>query len=241
MSLPFGESRTYEKIRSYIASQDATRIEDYLEDVPSEVQTLIDRQCNRKLQSLSLKGKSDHLVKTVYDLENDWKLRSLAEMMDIIGDIPRNAIGTELRYNIENQELSNTHVDNLVEDILKLPNFELVNSDESNNENESQLLREYSNIKSDVIKKCQALRYTQEKLSLLDLRLEPVNNLKAVIQANGTGTSSGNESLSEYFSNYKTELDETLKELSHTLEDALKRADDDPELANILFQELNLI
>lgn len=233
------ESQMYERIRAFIGSQETSTVDTYLDDsVPMEVRALVSKQCKRKLQSMSLKGRTDHIVKTVYDLENEWKLRSLAEMMDVIGDIPRNAIGSELRYTIETSQLNNTPIDNLINDILKLPSFELANEDEEEEDgkdDDNQLLREYRNIKSEVIKKCRALRYTKDQLNILDQQLEPVNNLKLSINAQQ------DMSLQEYFRNFKAELDTTLKETAQSIEDAIKRADTNPDLVKTLRKELDIL
>lgn len=238
MSPQIEGSKIYDRIKQFMASQETNKLESYLDaGIPPEVQVIVSQQCKRKLQSMSLRGNIDHIVKTVYDLENEWKLRSLAETMDVIGDIPKIAIGTELRSNIETGQFNNTSIDNLINDILKLPNFELVNEGEdevTNKDSEAQLLREYRNIKSEVVQKCRTLRYTKDQLNRLDQQLEPVNNLKATIESQDV-------TLSQYFREFKTELDITLKETAESIENAIKCADNNPDLAKTLVQELGLL
>ena len=84
----------YADITGFIEQQqrELTNINEYLDDsdaVPVEVQELVELGYRNKLRSKTRTTATDLLVKNVYELENEWKLRTMTEMMDIIGDIPK--------------------------------------------------------------------------------------------------------------------------------------------------------
>ncbi|KAJ9569517.1 hypothetical protein LTX96_0004046 [Nakaseomyces glabratus] len=239
MDISVPESQVYADITGFIGQQqrELTNINEYLDDsdaVPIEVQELVELGYRNKLRSKTRTTATDLLVKNVYELENEWKLRTMTEMMDIIGDIPKHSIGSELRESIEDPagHSHNAAIDDLIEDILKLPLLQLADTAHEDDDN-AQLLREYRNLKNDVINKCNEIVASRQELRDMDINLEPVRSLLKAIPHSSEGD------IRQYFIDYQGQLESVVKELSLVVEEAYKQSENDPIMRGKLADIIN--
>ncbi|QHS72574.1 Nkp1p [Saccharomyces paradoxus] len=220
---------TYNSISEFIENDLTTFLsnDDYLMDdlageLPNEVCRLLKAQVIEKRNDALSRGKQDLLSKEIYDNESELRSSQLQQIMDLIGDIPKYSLGSELRSRVEGEPQS-TSIERLIEDVLKLPQMEVVDEEELEVENDLKVLNEYSNLRKDLILKCQAIQIGETKLSDILSQINSINSLITSIK-----DASEDDDVSEYFATYSGKLVVALEEMKLLLEEAVKTSDSSP-------------
>ncbi|CAI4038244.1 hypothetical protein SMKI_04G5860 [Saccharomyces mikatae IFO 1815] len=216
-------SKFVENELSAFLSSDNYLMDDLSGEIPNEVCRLLKAQVIEKRKDGLSRGKQDLLSKEIYDNESELRARQSQQIMDLIGDIPKYSLGSELRSRVEGESRS-TSIERLIEDVLELPQMEIIHEEESEPENNLKILNEYSNLRKDLILKCQAIQIGERKLSEI---LSQVNSINSLI--NSIKETSEDNDVSEYFATYNEKLVVALEEMKLLLEEAIKTSDTSPE------------
>lgn len=221
---------TYNSISNFIENELTALLssDDYLMDdlageLPNEVCRLLKAQIIEKRKDAMSRGKQDLLSKEIYDNESELRASQSQQIMELVGDIPKYSLGSELRNRVEGEPQS-TSIERLIEDVLKLPQMEVADEEEVEVENDLKVLSEYSNLRKDLILKCQALQIGESKLSDILSQTNSINSLTTSIKE-----ASEDDDISEYFATYNGKLVVALEEMKLLLEEAVKTFGNSPE------------
>lgn len=204
----------YEELVRFVRDECARRsqLSDLQGQIPSAVLKGLKTKINEEDQLNVIK--QDAVCKRIYDLESEWRKSKIKEITELIGDIPKYSIGTQIQ-----DTDSGISIDKLVEDVSKLPNMGMFNPGADEADKSSKVLTEYTNLREDLIEKCQAI--TLGKQTVLDLE-----NQARMIRYLINSTVEEN---SEYFETYHSKVSNSLEELRLLLEEAIKSSDSQPE------------
>ncbi|CAI4059100.1 Nkp1p SKDI_04G5940 [Saccharomyces kudriavzevii IFO 1802] len=209
------------KISDFLSSDDYL-MDDFSGEIPNEVSRLLKTQAIERRKDILSRGKQDLLSKEIYDNESELRIRQSQQIMDLIGDIPKYSLGSELRIRVDGEPQS-TSIERLIEDVLQLPQMEVVDEEESETENDFKILKEYSNLRRDLILKCQAIQVGESKLSEI---MNQVNSIGSLITS--IRETSENDDVDEYFATFNGRLVSALEEMKLLLEEAIKTSDASP-------------
>ncbi|EJS42245.1 nkp1p [Saccharomyces arboricola H-6] len=223
---------TYDSISKFIEdelsaflSSDDYLMDDFSGEIPNEVSRLLKAQVIEKRRDTLSRGKQDLLSKEIYDNESELRIRQSQQIMDLIGDIPKYSLGSELRNRFEGEPQS-TSIKRLIEDVLKLPQMEVANEEEEEEPetaNDLKILNEYCNLRRDLILKCQAIQIGESKISEIMSQVSSVESLITSIKE-----TSEDDDVSKYFATYNGKLVAALEEMKLLLEEAIKTSDSSP-------------
>lgn len=204
-------------IRSELTRQSTKEIEDLNGQVPFEVSSALKAELQRKNSDRFKVSKQDALCKQVYDLEREWRKNQIREVIELIGEIPRYSIGTEIR-----EKDHGISIDKLIDDVLKLPNMAVAEEGHEAPETDYKLLNEYTNLRSQLVNKCNAIKLGKSKLQEKEYQAELINSLLDAIKESAT------PDVSNYFETYHKKVFAALQDSRYLLEDAIKSSGSDP-------------
>ncbi|QLL30663.1 hypothetical protein HG536_0A04790 [Torulaspora globosa] len=205
-------------IRNELARQSTSKIDDLDGQVPFEVLSALKADLQRRNSERFQITKQDALCKQVYDLEREWRKKQIKEVIELIGEIPRYSIGTEIK-----EKEHGVSIDKLIEDVLKLPNMAVAEESQEAPETDFRLLNEYTNLRNELIKKCNAIKLGELKLQEKEYQAKLINSLLDAINESTT------PDVSEYFETYHKRVFAGLQDSRYLLEDAIKSHGSDPE------------
>ncbi|CAI4057484.1 hypothetical protein SUVZ_02G4970 [Saccharomyces uvarum] len=214
---------------SALLSSDDYLMDDFLGEIPNEVTRLLKAEVIEKRKDALSRGKQDLLSKEIYDNESELRIRQTQQVMDLIGDIPKYSLGSELRSRVSSEPQS-TSIERLIEDVLKLPQMEVAAEEEgeleteTETENDLKILNEYSNLRRDLILRCQAIQIGESTLSEIMTQVSSIDSLTTSIKE-----TTDDDNVSEYFATYNGRLVAALEEMKLLLEEAIKTFDTSPE------------
>ncbi|CAI4056277.1 hypothetical protein N7582_000569 [Saccharomyces uvarum] len=225
---------TYNTISKFIdgelsafLSSDDYLMDDFGGEIPNEVTRLLKAEVIEKRKDALSRGKQDLLSKEIYDNESELRIRQTQQVMDLIGDIPKYSLGSELRTRVDGEPQS-TSIERLIEDVLKLPQMEVAaeeeEEEEEEGENDLKILNEYSNLRRDLILRCQAIQIGESTLSEILTQVSSIDSLITSIKE-----TTDDDNVSEYFATYNGKLVAALEEMKLLLEEAIKTFDTSPE------------
>lgn len=197
--------------------------------VPPECLESLQAAFDAKRSEIYRLTKQDAISRRVSSMEADWRRQQMSVVAELIGDIPRYAIGTELRGDGDDNMDPGLSLERLLSDIEKLPRIGMANSiSDSNSEAEERnikVLNEYSNLRKELILKSKAIKLGTRKLKESDNQLSKIRYLLESIREKQHSTGD----VIEYFTTYDDQLRANLEELRNLLEEAIKRSDDSAE------------
>ncbi|CAI1886049.1 hypothetical protein SEUBUCD646_0B04910 [Saccharomyces eubayanus] len=213
-----------EELSAFLSSDDYL-MDDFLGEIPNEVTRLLKAVVIEKRKDALSRGKQDVLTKEIYDNESELRIRQTQQVMDLIGDIPKYSLGSELRSRVGSEPQS-TSIATLIEDVLKLPQMEVATEGEleAETENDLKILNEYSNLRRDLILRCQAIQIGESTLSEIVTQVSSIDSL-----VNSIKETTDDDDVSEYFATYNGKLVAALEEMKLLLEEAIKTFDTSPE------------
>ncbi|CCF58520.1 hypothetical protein KAFR_0E03690 [Kazachstania africana CBS 2517] len=210
----------YKEISQFVEAQanvatDSSQI--VLDEIPYEVQKLVNDELKGKTRLN--RTKMDILTNRAYHVELEWKLNQLNEIMKLVGDVPKYSIGNELSKSINDDNLiskGGVSLRSLMKDVYKLPELAL-RDDVNIDDHDYQLLEEYNNIRTSLIRNCSIIEIAEEQAAEIATDVERITSLLHSIEEKV-----GHANLIEYFQNYHDSLLDELNDLVFSLEDALK-------------------
>lgn len=209
-------------MREESTKQSWSKVDDLNGEIPSTLlralQSKVDSSKAERLKST----KQDAICKQIYDKEAQWRVKQIKEVMDIIGDIPKYSIGSEIRSNDLDAGIS---IEKLIEDVMKLPNIGMVGSDHETEGRDFKVLKEYTNLRNEMITKCQAIRFGTSKLQEIEYQVRTIKVLVDSI----SGDSVNDGGVLEYLATYHDKVISGLLELKYLLEESIKRSDSHPD------------
>lgn len=242
--------------------------------IPPELQDILNNKLTELRKSKISLVSRDFMTRKVYDLQNEKLLSQMDNIIKLINsnDIAMDQIGSQLHRGsdpISNKISNNTdkntnngvNLDYLISDILKLPKLTNKSSsidnnipNETVNPEQTQSLKEYDILRTELINYCHVLLEGQKQLFELKVQVDKIDTLKnAIIETSMLNTQNDNVNngvqnsddlvsnhnditLSQYLKNYFKALNEELLELSYTIEEKIKSTDENDKLVlkNIL-------
>ncbi|EDO18172.1 hypothetical protein Kpol_543p1 [Vanderwaltozyma polyspora DSM 70294] len=223
----------YESITEFVQEKAKTYKQQSIESLDGEIPQSIINLLRQELQEIHSKqlskSKLDHLSKQVYDIEFQWKKDQVKNIIELIGDVPKYSLGSE----IINNDLDNSggvSLEKLMEDVLKLPKMAIAD-DENNTENEAMILTEYNNLKDELTKKSKIIQYGENELKVMKVELKELENLFKSIRefSNVSNNESDDHDVTGYMKSYNEKLESSLKEMQYLLEESIKTSTNSPE------------
>lgn len=215
----------YEEIDKFLRNEATIHLNSSIDDLDGEIPKDVCEALQAVFDSIKSENfkisKQDALCKRVYDLETAWKWRQFKDVMDMIGDIPRYSVGTELKDDKFNDSASGVSIDKLLEDISKLPKMGMASSDYDMEGRDSEVLNEYNNLRKELISKSKAIKFGSIRVREMENQVRTTNVLLESIRE----SKNANNDISGYFLTYHEKLESSLGELSYLLEEAIKAAD----------------
>ncbi|QLG72706.1 hypothetical protein HG535_0D04140 [Zygotorulaspora mrakii] len=201
-------------------------IDDLQEQIPNACLQALRAQVDLKRHELYKLSKQDAICKQVVDFESDWRREQLNLISDLIGDIPRYSIGTELRGDDDDSNDPGLSLEKLMQDIGNLPRIGIASSNSiaDNQERDVRILNEYSNLRKELVNKCHAIAFGNTKIEETENKLNKIRHLLESIEEKLDPT----ENITDFFARYDGEIRLNLEEFTFLLEDAIKRSDTSP-------------
>ncbi|QLQ78231.1 hypothetical protein HG537_0A04780 [Torulaspora globosa] len=210
----------YQQIADFIKDeftrQSNCEIDDLDGQVPLEVLNALKAALQKRNSERFKVTKHDALCKQVYELEREWRKRQIREVIELIGEIPRYAIGTEIR-----DKDHGVSIDKLIDDVLKLPNMAVAEEGHETPETDFKVLNEYTNLRNELIKKCNAIKLGESNLQEKEYQAKLINSLLDAIKESTTSD------VSNYFEAYHKRVFTALQDSKYLLEDAIKSYESD--------------
>ena len=193
--------------------------------VPDDICQLLESELKLRHTNIYSKSKKDLLIKQIYDIELDWKRNQVKQISNLIGDMPKYSIGSELRSSVDehNNTSERSHggisLGHLIEDVIQLPRMAIANEGEGDEE-EFMILHEYNTLKDELVSKCKSIRIAEAKFKNIKL---DVTSLEVLFDSIRAYCKDNNDiDISTYLNSYHENLISSLKELEYLLEEAVK-------------------
>ncbi|SCU79918.1 LADA_0B04016g1_1 [Lachancea dasiensis] len=194
-------------------------------DIPSDLAVLIQSQLAQELATLRQENfkpvKQDELLLKIQENERALLRQDLHKLMATVGDLPREAIGTDLIELQEPRDGKFMSIEQLIIDIGNLPQISLANNEDAESES---LLNEYNSLREGLKDKVSSIRDAEKLIPQL---LRPLNQLKDLKTA--VEHESGDAEL--YFSSYQENVIAQAQETARLLETVLKKNGELPTTA----------
>lgn len=208
----------YQEIVDYTRDETSKQLNSEIGDlggqVPVEVTKALNAELRKRTSERFTTVRQDAVCKQVYDLEREWRKKQIREIIELIGDIPKYSIGTEIR-----EQGNGTSVDKLIENVLKLPIMDVANEEREIAETAFKILTEYTNLRMELVRKCEAIRLGELRLQERQQQVTMIESLFNAIDECGVSD------VQEYFTTYKGKVSNGLQDASLQLEDAVKSAE----------------
>lgn len=167
----------------------------------------------------------DSILNSVKDLESAKALEQLKTVIELVGDLQRDAIGSSI-HEVNNKTMVYS-LKSVREDIPKLPKMALMDGESD----DVHVLQEYNSLRQTLIEKNNVLALGERKEQEIQLKLDKLERLVKNVQK-----THGN--VQEYFTGYKDRVIEEALELRHLLEKAIESASVSEERKHSLYIKL---
>lgn len=221
----------YQKIVDFIRSESVrqSNLEIDLDgEVPIEVVKSLKAELRKKHDLQFKVTKQDAVSKQVYDIERESRKNQIREVIELIGEIPRYSIGTEIK-----EKDNGISLDKLIADVIKLPNMRVADEDLEAADTDFKVLKEYTNLRNELIRKCTAIKLAESQLQEKQYQAKVIESLFHAISESTTSE------VPTYFESYHEKLSLALQESRYLWEEAVKSQDSNPSKRPKLQQRMD--